>query len=88
VLRVCLKDAVLDNRCSYDGRLFQAVGVVHENARWPNFNRLRGSSLVPDRSRDRADTGCIGDNVSVCSMNKMYQQTQSVGDAMLYRKPA
>ena len=26
------------------GRLFQAAGAAYENARWPNFNRVRGCS--------------------------------------------
>jgi len=49
---------VFDICWSVGGRLFQAAGAAYENARWPNFNRVRGCSyrsLLPDRYR--ASTG-------------------------------
>jgi len=44
---------VFDICWSVGGRLFQAAGASYENARWPNFIRVRGCSyrsLLPDRS--------------------------------------
>jgi len=39
-----LNEAVFDICCSVGGRLFQTAGAAYENARWPNFNRIRGCS--------------------------------------------
>jgi len=37
---------VFDVCWSVGGRLFQAAGAAYENARWPNFNRVRGCSTI------------------------------------------
>jgi len=53
---------VFDICWSVGGRLFQAAGAAYENARWPNFNRVRGCSyrsLLPDRSRNRELTVAV-----------------------------
>jgi len=47
---------------SVGGRLFQAAGAAYENARWSNFDRVRGCSyrsLLQDRSRDRELTVAV-----------------------------